>query len=230
MATGSVIGYNNPRFFFLQIPFAVMVLSTSPGIAGMVLSVRIGSIMLWLDKNLFHILMRDKIRYFRDERFHGNESYRNFALYNLWYTTGITFLVLRSLDITKTSEQNLIGLTISLALLAIIFGSGVNLAIFLIKKAAVFCQNDEDGSKINLGNWYRSRINSALAPAQIAFFIYTFIKETNFYPFLIALAVSMLVCFVTSLTSYYILKKHYIQKLINKFNERNGKFFISNKK
>jgi len=222
------IGWSNPGLWYFQAPFAVMILGTLPAMAGTALSVRIASIMLWTDKYIFHIFSRDKIRYSKGEQSSESISYRKFAAYNLWYTFGLIFLILRSLDIAKTSEQSLVSITMSFALLALIFGSGINLAIFLMRKRTVFCENIEDSSKVNLSSSYRGRINAALGPIQIIFFVYTFSKETNFYPLFIILGWTVLFFFVSSLTSYFILKRHHhIDKLAKRFEDKNIKFFNS---
>lgn len=225
-AVGSTMGQSNPQFLYLEIPFAVIVMATLPGVAGLVMSVRISSIMLWLDKNTSRIWSKPRIQYFQNKQFQEKESYRNFALYNLWYTVGVTFLILRTLGISKTNEQNILSLIVAITFLTLIFGSGINLAIFLTKKMSIFRENREDGSIINLGNSYRGKINSVLALPQIVLFIYALRKESDFYPLLVTLGTSMLICFVSSLTSYYTLKKYYIQKLVDRFVRKNGKYFL----
>lgn len=226
-AAGIVLANSNPKFVFLQLPFAIIVVSILPGVAGVAFSVPLASIVLWLDNNIFNFRKKNKIRYFTNEQFKEKGSYLNYTKYNLWYTIGIIFFILRTTpNIFTTAEPNLPGLTIITSFLAIIFGSGINLAISLIKMKSIFCENKQDGSIINFGSLYRTKLNFSLGFLQIIYFIYAASHEANFVAFLISLGISMMIFFASSLFSYHFLQKHHIQRLLNQFDKKNGKYFL----
>ena len=217
---GNVYGHYNPTFVYLQIPFAVLIMGTLPVVASAVLSVRFGLFFVWMHKNILNLRNKDKITYVVDERYSENELYTNFVGYNVWYSVGITFLLIKYSGISTNNTLQLLSFTAAAVFLGIILASGINFAVFLIKKRSIFVENKKDGSRINLGNDIRRLINFSLAPLQGIFLIYALVIENNIIPFLITLGFTLLICFVSSLASYFILKKRHIDKLSTRFVEK----------
>lgn len=220
MAVGTVNGQQNSELWYLQIPFAVMIISSIPAMSAHVLSIRFGLGFIWIHRNLLNFTSRNNISYYSKNVYSDNQSNRNFALYNLWYASGITFLLLRFSGIDLSNLVQLSILTIGGVLFSIVFASGINFAIFLIKRKAIFFENKKDGSVINLGSDLRRIINYSLGPLQIIFFIYTIIVESDILFFAISLGIVLLICGGGSVTSYLILKKHYINKIYDKFDNK----------
>ena len=220
ISVGSAYGQQNSELWYLQIPLAAMIISSIPAMSAQALSIRFGLGFIWIHKNLLNFANQNNISYYINNAYSDNQSYRNFALYNLWYASGITFLLLRFSGIDLSNMAQLSILTIGGVLFSIVFASGINFAIFLIKKKAIFFENKKDGSVINLGSDLRRIINYSLGPLQIIFFIYTIIVESDILFFAISMGIALLLCGGGSVTSYLILKKHYINKIYDKFDNK----------
>lgn len=216
----TVYGQQNPEFWYLSIPLGLLVIGVIPAISAHVLSVRTALFLIYTHRNLVNFSNRNNISYILKESQFESPSYRNFALYNLWYASGITFLLLRFSDIELSNINQLVPLTMSGVLLSIVFASGLNFAIFLIQKKRVFFENKKDGSLINLGSDLRRIINYGLGPLQIIFFVYLVVMESDILLFAIAIGVALLFCGCGSITSYFILKKHYVNRIYEKFDKR----------
>lgn len=220
ISIGVGYSYENPDYWYFQIPMAVMVISTIPAVSAHVLSIRFGLWFIKIHKNLLYFTNKKNITYVIREEYSEEQSNKNFALYNLWYASGITFLILRFSGIDLDDASHLATLTISSILFSIIFASGINFAIFLIKKRAIFFENKKDGSIINLGSDLRRILNFSLGPMSIIAFIYTIILESDIILFGIAMSITLAVCAGGSFTSYLMLKRHYINKIYDKFNKK----------
>lgn len=220
IAIGSVYGQTNSNYSYLQIPMAVMVMGTIPAMASTVLSVRIALIMIWIHKNGINFQNKKDVTYLTDEKYVEKKSYMNYAINNIWYSIGITFIILRIFGGETLDQQQLTVITMLSIFLGIIFASGINFAIFLIKNKAIYCENKKDGSRVNVGNDLKRIINFGLAPIQIIFFTYAIIMENNYISFFITLGITSLICFIASLTSYFLLKKHYMNRLYLKFDDK----------
>jgi hypothetical protein len=184
----------------------------------MVVSVRSAVILKWIHHNVINIPNRTHLKYYVDSTFTEKESYRRFAAYNIWYTLGITFILLQISGINFENTTSMMTLTMLYVFNGLIFASAINFAIFLIKKKSIFFENKMDGSKINLGSDLRKIINSGLAPIQILVFLYPLFTEFDIIvPFFISLGLTLGICFIASLTSYFVLKRHYIEKLYKRF-------------
>jgi hypothetical protein len=199
----------------------ILILGIFPAMIAMVVSVRAAVILKWIHQNVINITNRTHLKYYVDSTFTEKESYRRFAAYNIWYTTGITFILLQISGINFENTTSMMTLTMLYVFNGLIFASSINFAIFLIKKKSIFFENNIDGSKINLGSDLKKIINSGLAPIQILVFLYPLVTEFNIIiPFFISLGMTLGICFIASLTSYFVLKRHYIEKLHKRFESK----------
>jgi len=203
----AVIGLSNPQLSYLTIPFYVMFLAVLSAFVALALSPIFAINYVLIHKKIIILGKKSNTHYYIDKSFGKKESLHNFVVFNVWYSIGVTFMLLRFFAGDNLSEVELSAALIVLVSLALIFASGVNIAVYLIQKTGVFFQNKQDGSTTNLGNDLRRIINWALGPMQIIFFIVTISSVLDLGRFLQVLLVALIICFLTSIVSYLIIKR-----------------------
>lgn len=209
----SVIGMNDPRYAYMQIPFAILIASILPAVGASALYLKFGKIIAKLHRFSHYPFIKKK-SYFLKLAEGRDTSALRFSLINSLYSIGIAFAFLKGFGIAALNDQATI-LLMGMMLISLLISSGLNMSIYIIKRLGVFFKSD--GGEVNLASDLEKRLAFISSPIQLSFFIYSFRFEGNFISFIIALGVSLVICFSTSLFSIKIVKKHYINKMQSEF-------------
>lgn len=213
IAALDVIGMSNVQYFYLQIPFAILMASILPAAGASVFYLKFGRIIAKLHR-FSHYPFIKKENYFLKLNEGRDTSVRRFALINILYSIGITFAFLKGFGISSLNDQTT-AILMAMMLFSLIISSGLNMSIYIIRRLGIFFKSD--GGEINLASDLQKRSAFIASPIQIGFFIYSFRLEGNFVSFIIVLGISFAICFSTSLFSMKIVKRHYINKMQSEF-------------
>lgn len=203
-----------------QIPFAIIIMATLPGIAALGFSVDFAVMFIKFHRFFQRKIRKNHVTYYTKKQFSVEPRTRNLILTNVLYSFGLIFFILRSVGIERITNGNIMVLIIGSFFLSLIFASGLNIAIYLMRKQGIMFENTKDGSRINLGSQFNDRIIIFVAPLQIASFLYVIFTEIDLLGFFISLGISLGFCLGSSAFSFYFLKKIHAEKLMTKFTQR----------
>ena len=209
IAIPSVIGMNDPQYAYMQIPFAILMASVLPAVGASALYLKFGKIIAKLHR-FSHYPFIKKESYFLKLAEGRDTSALRFSLINSLYSIGIAFAFLKGFGIMALNDQATV-----IRIVMILISLGLNMSIYIIKRLGVFFKSD--GGEVNLASDLEKRLAFISSPIQLSFFLYSFRFEGDFISFMIALGVSLVICFSTSLFSIKIVKKHYINKMQSEF-------------
>jgi len=187
-------------------PIYVLVLGFLSAYLAIGLSTFFATIFVLINKNVVALQKKSNLNYFIDHKYSNKESLLQFLGYNIWYSIGVTFVVLRLAGGKELNEEDLGFYLIVFVSLALIFSSAINTSLYLIQQKGIFFKNSYDGSTINLGSDLRRVVNWALGPMQILFFLYTIVTLTD-YSILLFFGAALIICVTTSLISYFVIRQ-----------------------